>query len=76
MRATSLDSKLIGTVHDSIVIDSPEHEIDTVVNMIQAVWKDLPLNFERLFRSNFNLPCKVEISVGRDWHNMTELEIK
>ena len=74
LRASSLTCKLICTVHDSIVLDAHDSEVDNVVQMIYDVWKDIPVNYQRLFGSKFDLPCKVEISVGPDWHNLVEIK--
>jgi len=72
LKPQKLSSKLICTVHDSIVIDSPKGEIDNVVTTVNEVWKDIPRNFYRLFGVEFDLPLRCEILVGSDWGNLSE----
>jgi len=61
-------TKLICTVHDSIVLDSPEEEVEDVVRLIYETWADIPKNFERYFGERFDLPCRVEVGVGINWN--------
>lgn len=70
--ARSLSSRLICTVHDSIVVDSPSAEVSEIVSITNGVWKDIPRNFEKLFGVQFDLPLKCEILVGEDWGNLEE----
>src|SRR4030042_1944467 len=49
----------VNTVHDSIVVDVPEHEVQRVVKLFHDVFNDLPLNFERVFKVPFDLPLRV-----------------
>jgi len=72
LKPKKLSSKLVCTVHDSIVIDSPKGEIDDVVTTVNGVWKDIPRNFYRLFGVEFDLPLRCEILVGSDWGNLEE----
>lgn len=72
LKPRSLRSKLICTVHDSIVVDSPRGEIDEIVTVVNEVWKDIPRNFNRLFGVEFDLPLRCEILVGNDWGNLEE----
>lgn len=69
----SSDVKLISTVHDSILIDCRDDLVQEVVDIIYKVWDDIPMNFERLFKSKFDLPLRCEVKVGRDWGNMKPL---
>lgn len=68
-----LESKLICTVHDSIVVDSPVSEVSRVVSLVNDVWKDIPRNFERLFKVQFDLPLRCEILTGDNWKDMKEI---
>lgn len=55
------------TVHDSIVWDCPKDIVDDVVAMIYKTWDTIPLEFEKRFGVPFDLPTKVEVSVGPTW---------
>ena len=65
--------KFISTVHDSIIIDSPDSNVERIVEIIKDVWKDIPKNYQHLFGVPFDLQCKVEIKVGQDWGTTKEL---
>ena len=67
------ETKLICTVHDSIVLDSPEEEVKYVVRLIYETWKEIPSAFERYFGKVFDLPCKVEVSYGPNWKDQQEI---
>ena len=66
-----IDGKQINTVHDSIVVDCADHEVERVTHLFHDVFNDLPANFERLFGVPFDLPLRCEVSAGK---NMKELE--
>lgn len=67
-------AKLVCTVHDSIVIDSPREGVSEVVEIVNGVWRDIPRNFEKLFGVQFDLPLKCEILTGQDWGNLEEFK--
>lgn len=75
LKPKKLQSKLICTVHDSIVIDSPTEEVKEIVDTVNGVWKDIPRNFHRLFGVEFDLPLRCEILVGNDWGNLEEYKV-
>lgn len=60
LQPLKLRSKLINTVHDSIVLDIFKDEWYTIDRLIKEVFADIPANFEKLFDTKFNLPMKAE----------------
>jgi DNA polymerase I-like protein with 3'-5' exonuclease and polymerase domains len=62
------------TVHDSVVYDVPLELVSFTTSAMFDAWRCLPDDFERRFGVVFDLPTKVEVSVGRDWKNMTEVK--
>lgn len=72
LKSKAIRSKLVCTVHDSIVVDAPEEEVTIICDTINGVWKDIPRNFERLFSVKWDLPLECEIKVGPDWGNLEE----
>lgn len=70
IKQTHPDVLLISTVHDSIMLDCPKEKVDSIVSIIKNVWSDIPRNYERVFGSKFDLPCKVKIKVGPTWGQM------
>ena len=65
---------MINSVHDSILIDCPTEKVDWVCKIIASSFKDVPANFERLWKVPFNIPFRGEIQVGMDYENLTTVE--
>ena len=59
-----LESKLVNTVHDSIVADCPEKEVQNVSEIYLDVFKDLPKRVSQAYDINWNLPMMGEVLVG------------
>lgn len=72
LRKLNLSSKLIATVHDSIVIDCPDNEWEIVAQTALQAVKDVPINFERIFGTPFNLPMTAEVLYGSTLGEMKE----
>lgn len=68
-----IEGKLRSTVHDSIVVDVPEKEVDRTVKLFYDVFKDIPENFRKVFGVEYNLPLFCEVSVGCDMKNLEEV---
>lgn len=66
--------KFVCTVHDSIVWDVEGSKVDLVVETIYKTWDKIPQEFERIFRVPLDLPPKVEVSVGPNWKDQTEIK--
>ena len=60
---------LVGTVHDSIVVDTKL--VDKTAELMYSVFDDLPKNFLKLFGYKMKLPYAAEIKVG---DNLTDME--
>lgn len=73
MKKAGLKSLLICTVHDSIVADAVTEEVKQITDLMMDVFRDIPLNFEKLFGVEFNLPLRCEISIGSNWGNLEEI---
>lgn len=66
-----LVSKLISTIHDSIIVDAVEKEKDIVITAIKETWDQIPHNYRYLTGdTTWTLPMRCEISVGMDLKNM------
>jgi DNA polymerase I-like protein with 3'-5' exonuclease and polymerase domains len=63
---------LINTVHDSIMLDFDQKVWDnnSIVELVDKCFNDVPVNFEKLFGKKFNLPMRVECQIGPSWGNM------
>ncbi len=60
MKKANMRSKLINTIHDSVVADCPDDEVDMFKKLVEQVFADIPANFERVFKVPFNLVQRVE----------------
>lgn len=70
MRVAGVTGKLVSSVHDSMVIDAPEHEVDQLAAMAMSSINDVPKNFQRLFGTEFNLPLNAEVLTGNSLGEM------
>lgn len=73
MKHARLDSRMIATVHDSILLDCPRNEVEPVVSMCHEVARDVPLNFQKLFGAEYDLPFTVEAEVGENYRHMEKI---
>lgn len=60
------------TVHDSIDLDTTPELCYTICKMCKEAIADIPINFERLFKTKFNLPISAEVGYGP---NLKDLKI-
>ena len=65
----------VNTVHDSIVCDIEDSDVEATVKMFHAVFADLPANFEKMFKVKFNLPLRCEVCVGKNMKELTEFVV-
>lgn len=72
LQSKKLNTKLVSTVHDSIILDSPSKEVVLICDLINSVWDDIPGNFQRFFGVNLDMPPSVDIKVGHDWGTMVD----
>lgn len=59
-----LQSKLVNSVHDSVVADCIEKEVQAVSEIFLDVFKELPKRVSQAYDINWNLPMMGEILVG------------
>jgi DNA polymerase-1 len=70
MKQAGVKAKLVSSVHDSIVIDAPDDEVDLCAQMGNESIQAVPMNFKRLFGKEFNLPLKAEVLTGNNLGDM------
>lgn len=80
MRDLSLRTKMVNTVHDSIMFDAPLDEIDTVARLVKHVMEDLRSIYKAWFPgidlSWFICPLKADIEIGSHYGSLTEYHIE
>lgn len=73
LKSANLQAKMVCTVHDSVLLDVPDNEVDTVVKMCYNTFEEFPASWERLFKCKWNVPLKVEVQIGPTWGDMKEV---
>lgn len=53
--------KLVNTIHDSIIVDSPKEACYNITHTMKEVFKDLPENLRKSYKIDWQLPLEVEI---------------
>jgi len=71
MKAGGFKGKLVSSVHDSMVIDCPDKEVNQLAAIAMASINDVPKNFQKLYGVEFNLPLKAEVLIGPNMADMT-----
>jgi DNA polymerase I-like protein with 3'-5' exonuclease and polymerase domains len=72
LKKQNIQARLIGTIHDSILVDVPESSVDAVINVFESSFADMPDNFNRMFGVKPNIPLKCECSVGPNMNDSVE----
>jgi DNA polymerase I-like protein with 3'-5' exonuclease and polymerase domains len=72
LKKQNIEARLIGTIHDSILVDTPESNVDTIVKLFEECFVDMPDNFNRMFGVKPNIPLKCECSVGNNMYDSVE----
>lgn len=67
------DVLLINSIHDSILIDAPDDKAKIVADIVVKAFDDIPLNFQRIFGREFNVPMKGEAKIGQNWKDMEKI---
>lgn len=72
-RRNLVDVKLISSVHDSLVLDSPSKHVDEIVALIYEVFADFQRLFFEWFHVEFSLPMTCEIQIGSNMDKLEEI---
>ncbi len=62
-----LQSKVVNSVHDSIVIDVHPDEIDTVISLVKTINDTMKTLIEQQFEISLNVPLLLEAKIGNNW---------
>ena len=75
-RHLKLRSKLILTVHDSIVADVHPDEIAIVHNVLKIATEGCPEEIEKIWDYKMALPLKSEVQAGVTWGNLEHIKVQ
>ena len=70
-----LESKLILSVHDSIVCDVSPKETDIVIQVLSEAMRGVVDEAYERWGYKFTLPLDIEIAVGNNWMEVAEIQL-
>jgi DNA polymerase-1 len=70
LREEEMQSRIVGLVHDAVIVDCPEREVMKVAKAMRRIFEDN--DFTEDFGFQMKVPLKVEIKAGKTWG---ELEV-
>ena len=62
-----MQSCIVNTVHDSIVIDVHPDEVDSVLGVIKNTNDRLKIIVDKQFKIDLNVPLVLEAKIGNNW---------
>jgi len=68
-------SKIINTVHDSIVMDVHPDEKNTMIELLRRSMLCISKECKEKFGVDFDMPIDIELKIGHDWLNSQEIEL-
>lgn len=76
IRKYNLKSKIVATVHDSIVIDAPEEEVKLIGNVSKYIMENLPYDFLKVEMDGKLVPYPIEsdYEIGLNYNDMVEYD--
>jgi DNA polymerase I-like protein with 3'-5' exonuclease and polymerase domains len=72
-RLDNLQSCVVNTVHDSIVIDVHPDEENQIINLIKETNKDMIDLINTNFNIILNVPLVLEAKIGNNWLDMQDV---
>ncbi len=73
LKATGLEFKMVGTIHDSIIVDTPSKNCYTISMVLKNAIEAVPKLCEEHFKYSFSLPLTCEIQAGPNKLEMKEI---
>ena len=70
----NLNSMLVNSVHDSVVLDIHPAEVDKVLNIIRQVNKNLKIIIESHYDIDVNVPMLLESKIGDNWLDVRDVQ--
>lgn len=75
LKQSGMASLLISTIHDSIVADCPEDEVEEVGRILNLSVESVPRICRMVFGYDFSLPLTAEVQYGMNKKDMVELKL-
>ncbi len=75
LRESGVHALFVGSIHDSIVVDTPEENVYNIGKLLKQAVEEVPSLCKKVWDYEFSLPLKCEIAYGPNKTDMTELII-
>jgi DNA polymerase-1 len=75
IQESRLEALMVGTIHDSIVVDTPEKNCYTICMLLKQAVEAVPRLCLETFNYPFSLPLTCELQVGKNKRDMREYVI-
>lgn len=75
MKQKKVKSLLINTIHDSIVADVHPGEEEVMAEILSQATRGVKESMKSMYNIDFNVPLDIEIKIGADWLDMTEIKV-
>lgn len=72
---SGLEGLFVGTIHDSLVVDTPEKNVYNISRMLKDSIESVPKLCKEHWDYDFNLPLTCEIMVGKNKKDMEEIVV-
>jgi DNA polymerase I-like protein with 3'-5' exonuclease and polymerase domains len=73
LRESGLEGLLISTIHDSIVADAPEKNVEAIGRLLNQAVEDVPKLCKQVFGYEFSLPMTAECQYGPNKRDLKDL---
>lgn len=75
LKESGLEFKMVGTIHDSVVVDTPSKNCYTVGTLLKNAVENVPNLCRKHFNYDFSLPLTCEIQTGKNKLEMEEFKL-
>ena len=75
LESKGVTSKIINTVHDSIVLDVYPGEEKSVATMTYNAMTKVNKQFEEFYNVKWSVPLDVDLEIGKNWLDMKEFDL-
>jgi DNA polymerase I len=75
IQESGLEALMVGTIHDSLIVDTPEKNCYTVCTLLKQAVEAVPRLCLETFNYPFSLPLTCELQVGKNKRDMREYVI-
>jgi DNA polymerase I-like protein with 3'-5' exonuclease and polymerase domains len=75
IRQAGIEALLVSTVHDSIVADTPNKNVNQVAKILKESVETVPQYVKQIWNYDFSLPLTCEIQIGNNRLDMQDYSV-